>query len=154
MVWLLSRSKADRQYPLGVQTLLEIAYGTERIEQARQSSQPVNDSQHLGRRLTSPAWQRLASPLPPQKPISQNFSPGFGRVAITGQKVFWTAASSSDMDKSSRQLEQRSHSIGGGSKLEAGDTSWGPIQLDWRRWGSPQARKGLEPAKVVHAQRS
>lgn len=39
MVWLLPRSKADRQYSLGVQTLLEIAYGTGRIEQARQSSQ-------------------------------------------------------------------------------------------------------------------
>lgn len=39
MVWLLPRSKVDRQYPLGVQTLLEIAYGTEKIEKARQSSQ-------------------------------------------------------------------------------------------------------------------
>jgi len=58
------------------------------------------------------------------------------------------------MDKSS-EPGARSHSIGG-SKLEVKQAilqaedrhNWTGVEV------SPQARKGLEPAKVVHAQRS
>jgi hypothetical protein len=39
MVWLLFKTREERQYPLTVQTLMEIAYGTHRIEAAYQDSQ-------------------------------------------------------------------------------------------------------------------
>jgi len=38
MVWLLFKTKEDRQYPLTVQTLMEIAYGVCRIQAAKQDS--------------------------------------------------------------------------------------------------------------------
>lgn len=39
MVWLLFKTKADRFSPLPVKTLMEIAFGTQRIEQAQEDSQ-------------------------------------------------------------------------------------------------------------------
>lgn len=39
MVWLLFKTKADRFSPLTVETLMEIAFGTQRIELAREDSQ-------------------------------------------------------------------------------------------------------------------
>lgn len=39
MVWLLFKSKVDIKHPLTVQTLMEIAYGTQRIQAASQDSQ-------------------------------------------------------------------------------------------------------------------
>jgi DNA-binding transcriptional regulator YiaG len=39
MVWLLFKAQFNRQYPLNVQALMEVAYGVEKIEQARQNSE-------------------------------------------------------------------------------------------------------------------
>ena len=39
MVWLLFKTKVDIKHPLTVQTLMEIAYGTQRIQAASQDSQ-------------------------------------------------------------------------------------------------------------------
>lgn len=39
MVWLLFKTQFNRNYPLSVQTLMEVAYGRERIEEAKQSSE-------------------------------------------------------------------------------------------------------------------
>jgi hypothetical protein len=39
MVWLLFKAQFNRQYPLNVQSLMEVAYGVERIEQARHNSE-------------------------------------------------------------------------------------------------------------------
>ena len=39
MVWLLFKTKVDRQHPLSVQTLMEIAYGTQKVQTAKSDSQ-------------------------------------------------------------------------------------------------------------------
>jgi DNA-binding XRE family transcriptional regulator len=39
MVWLLFKAQFNRQYPLNVQSLMEVAYGVEKIEQARHNSE-------------------------------------------------------------------------------------------------------------------
>lgn len=39
MVWLLFKTKFDRQHPLMVEALMEVAYGTQRIQAAKQNSQ-------------------------------------------------------------------------------------------------------------------
>jgi hypothetical protein len=39
MVWLLFKTREEREYPLTVKTLMEIAYGTHRIQAAHQDSQ-------------------------------------------------------------------------------------------------------------------
>lgn len=39
MVWLLFKTKVDRQHPLVVKALLEVAYGTQRIQAAKENSQ-------------------------------------------------------------------------------------------------------------------
>lgn len=39
MVWLLFKTQFNRHEPLSVQTLMEVAYGTEKIEQARKNSE-------------------------------------------------------------------------------------------------------------------
>jgi len=39
MVWLLFKSRVDRQLPLGVQTLMEVAYGAQKVQEARASSE-------------------------------------------------------------------------------------------------------------------
>ena len=39
MVWLLFKTKVDRQHSLTVQTLMEVAYGIQRIQAAKQDSQ-------------------------------------------------------------------------------------------------------------------
>jgi len=39
MVWLLFKSRVDRQLPLGVQTLMEVAYGAQKVQEARGSSE-------------------------------------------------------------------------------------------------------------------
>jgi len=39
MVWLLFKAQFNRQHPLNVQALMEVAYGVEKIEQARNSSE-------------------------------------------------------------------------------------------------------------------
>jgi DNA-binding transcriptional regulator YiaG len=39
MVWLLFKTKVDRQHPLAVQTLMEIAYGTQKVQLAKTDSQ-------------------------------------------------------------------------------------------------------------------
>jgi hypothetical protein len=39
MVWLLFKTQFNRRQPLSVQTLMEVAYGEQKVEQARQSSE-------------------------------------------------------------------------------------------------------------------
>lgn len=39
MIWLLFKTKVDRQHPLAVQTLMQVAYGTQKIQAASQDSQ-------------------------------------------------------------------------------------------------------------------
>lgn len=39
MVWLLFKSRVDRQLPISVQTLMEVAYGSQKIHEARENSE-------------------------------------------------------------------------------------------------------------------
>ncbi|AFZ33570.1 MULTISPECIES: helix-turn-helix domain-containing protein [Cyanophyceae] len=90
MVWLLFKSKIDRQNHHVAQTLMEIAYGSQRIEAARQDSQLrkklANSWDENLLALHDKGWQLYFHPetYPPQlRP------PGFGRSNPSRPKGFF-----------------------------------------------------------------
>jgi DNA-binding transcriptional regulator YiaG len=98
MVWLLFKSKVDRQHPLAVQVLMELAYGTQRIEAARQDSQ-------LRKKLAN-SWDEDLLALHdrgwhlyfhPETYPSELQPPGFGRSSYARPKGFFDQLLSSQI---------------------------------------------------------